>query len=156
MIALPLASSLRGLPMPGKRTPYNHTSTQNTVPPSGPRTAGVTGTTVDRILEQSNGVHQWFKVAMAVVITGTITDGTHSFTLQHSDDGSTWSDVPAKDLQGADLSLGSGDSDASFEQGYVGHKRYLRLNSAVSGATTGGEYGASILLDEPDHPPVTR
>ena len=89
------------------------------------------------------------------VLCGTITDGTHSFTLYESDTDVTgnYTSVAAGDMLGAFANVTT--STASNQRvGYIGSKRYLRVVSAVSGATTGGVYGVAAILGYPMHAPA--
>ena len=106
-----------------------------------------------------------------VVDIGTITDGTHTFTLEDSIDGSTWNTVAAPYLQ-----TPSGQSNAVTSStaagtvlkfGYLGNanvgtlanstllgaapsnKVLVRIKTTVSGATTGGNYTAIAVLGYP-------
>jgi phosphoribosylamine-glycine ligase len=116
------------------------------------RTNGtVNGTTVD--LHENKDAS---RSAMAIVFSGTITDGSHAITLQESDDGSAWSAVAAADLQGSAPTITATDDDKVFELGYAGSKRYLRAVATTSGSTTGGTFGAVILRGFPRRTPIAR
>ena len=80
--------------------------------------------------------------AMVVIHPGTITDGTHTPTLQESSDNSTFSAVAASDMIGT---LAAIATNTVQRVGYIGSKRYIRLNVTVAGATTGGVYGANVV-----------
>lgn len=94
---------------------------------------------------------QGFNSACVVFHPGTITDGTHTPKVQESDDDSTYTDVAAADLQGTLAALAS---DTIQRVGYKGTKRYIRAVSTVAGATTGGVYGAEVILGNPALAPV--
>ena len=79
--------------------------------------------------------------SMAVIDPGTITDGTHTPKLEHSDDNASFSDVPADEMQGAFVDL---VSDEVQKVGYSNVKRWVRVTVTVSGATTGGAYESYI------------
>ena len=114
----------------------------------------VNGTAVDRA--DPTGGYDGFNSAMAVVVTGTITDGTHTVTVQDSDDGSTgWAAAAAEYTQGAAV-IASTDDNTVLEIGYTGSKRYLRLSVTTAGATTGGTFGGVIVLGDPSREPVQR
>lgn len=115
------------------------------------RTANANGVGVDRA-EDNN----FFQDAAVVVSTGTITDGTHTIEVQHSDDNATWAAVPAAELLGAEPAIVAADDDKTFVLGYLGQKRYLRAIVTVAGATTGGVYGAVVALGSPRNAPVTQ
>lgn len=115
------------------------------------RTASANGTGVDRYL---NGAA--FQDALVVVHTGTITDGTHAVDVQESDDNSTFTSVAAAELQGTEPSIVAADDDKMFVIGYKGLKRYLRVAVTASGTTSGGTYGAHIVLANPRTAPVVH
>lgn len=138
-----------------KRTVYNHVRAKVSLAIAA-RTAAANGTAVDRQLSGASGTNEWFGSAMLVVHTGAITDGTHAITLEVSDDNSNWAAAASGDLQGSLPSIGSANDDALYEVGYTGTKRYLRAVTTPSGTTTGGVYGATILLGFPTTLPVSR
>lgn len=81
--------------------------------------------------------------AMVLWNVGTITDGTHTPTLQESDDNSTWANVAAADLSGSHAAL---TSSTLQEIGYIGRARYIRAVITITGSpSTGGAYSASII-----------
>lgn len=100
------------------------------------------GTTVDRY--QAGTVE--YRTLMFVVTTGTMTDGSHAFVVQDSDDGTTWGTPAAGEVQGTAPTVTSTGSDKVFDVGYSGAKRYARLQVTVTGATTGGIYSAAAVL----------
>jgi hypothetical protein len=108
------------------------------------KTATATGSAVDLV---------GFDAAVAVISSGVITDGTHTPKLQESDaSGSGFADVAAGDLSGAFTAMATGGGNggsAIQEVGYLGAKRYIKVVVTVSGATTGGVYGASIVKGKP-------
>lgn len=130
---------------------YNNTRARESLPVAA-RTATANGSSVDR----TGGPEGGFRSAMLVAHTGTITDGTHTIEFQESDDDSTFTAVPDEDLEGTEPAIGVDDDNDVFEIGYLGHKRYLRARSAVTGATSGGTYGALILLGYAKHAPLDR
>lgn len=138
-----------------RRTVYNHVRAVATLAIAA-HAATANGTSVDRALSGASGTDEWFQSAMLLVHTGTVTDGSHAIKLQDSDDNTTWTDVASADLQGELPTVTSTDDDTVFEVGYIGHKRYLRAVTTVTGATSGGTYGASILIGFPNTIPVSR
>ena len=138
-----------------KRSVYNHVRAKATLAVAA-RTATANGTAVDRQLSGASGANEWYASAMLVVHTGAITDGTHAITLEVSDDNSSWAAAASGDVQGSLPSIGSSNDDALYEVGYTGTKRYLRAVTTVSGTTSGGIYGATILLGFPNTLPVSR
>lgn len=115
------------------------------------RTASANGTGVDRYL---NGAG--YQDALIIVHTGTITDGTHAIDVQESDDNTTFTSVAASELQGTEPSIVAADDDKMFVVGYKGTKRYIRVAVTASGTTSGGTYGASVLLANPRVAPVVH
>lgn len=114
------------------------------------RTATANGVSVDRVV---NGGMQ---DAVLVVATGTITDGTHTITLEDSADDITFAAVPAAQLQGTLPAIVATDDDKVFEVGIRSTRQFLRVVTTVSGGVSGGVYGATIALASPRFSPVTR
>ncbi|MEU5111709.1 hypothetical protein AB0G64_09435 [Streptomyces longwoodensis] len=138
-----------------KRSVYTHVRARASLTITA-RTASANGTSVDRKLSGASGTNEWHSSAMLLVHTGAITDGTHAITLEVSDDNSSWAAADPADLQGALPSIGSADDDKVYEIGYTGNKRYLRAVTTVSGTTSGGVYGATVLLGFPNTLPISR
>lgn len=138
-----------------RRSVYNHVRAVPTLGVSA-RTATANGTAVDRALSGASGTNEWHTSATLLVHAGTVTDGTHTLALQVSNDGSSWAAAPASDLQGAAPVLDADNDGGVHEVGYTGTARYLRAVSTVAGATTGGVYGAVILLGFPNTLPLSR
>lgn len=105
-------------------------------------TADATGTGVDL---------QGFNSACINFDPGVITDGTHTPKIQESDDDVTYTDVAAGDLHGTLAALASSTPQ---KIGYKGVKRYIRAFVTVAGATTGGVYGAQVILGNAENQPV--
>lgn len=103
---------------------------QSIAPLSAVRATGTaTGAAVDL---------QGYDAAMAVYNIGAWTDGTHTPSLQDSPDGTTYTAVPASNLQGSFTAV-SGTAGQSTVQrvGYIGPNRYLRGFLVGAGITTG-------------------
>ncbi|MEV6437241.1 hypothetical protein [Streptomyces anulatus] len=115
------------------------------------RTATATGTAVDR-----NAGGAMFQNALVVVTTGVIADATHTITVEDSDDGTSYAAVAAEYLQGTAPAIVAADDSKTYELGYLGRKRYLRVVSTVAGATTGGAVAALVVLSDPRVTPVVR
>ncbi|MFE2555973.1 hypothetical protein ACFXGT_08045 [Streptomyces sp. NPDC059352] len=115
------------------------------------RTASANGTGVDRA-----GGGAMFQDALVIVHTGTITDGTHAVDVQESDDNSSFTSVAASELQGTEPSIVAADDNKMYVVGYKGLKRYLRVAVTASGTTSGGVYGASVVLANPRTAPVVH
>lgn len=110
------------------------------------RTSTATGTGVDLIGYDS---------AMVVVSFGAYTDGTHTPSVQHSVDGSTYTTCAVSDLDGT-LSAVSSSGGANTTQivGYIGSYRYLRVVMTISGATTGALSTSNIIAGSPRNAPT--
>ncbi len=96
-----------------------------------------------------------YQAAAAVVYFGAYTNGTHTPSLEHSDDNSSFTAVSAAELEGAFSAISSG-AGANTQQrvGYKGAKRYLRVAMVVTGGATGAASAALILRGEPTAVPV--
>lgn len=106
-------------------------------------TATATGTGVDL---------RGYDSAMMVFHPGTVTDGTHTPTMEESDTlGSGYTTVATVDLQGTLAVLAT---DTIQRVGYIGSKRYIRAISTVSGTTTGGVYGVTVVRGNPHQTPL--
>ncbi|MFI0528541.1 hypothetical protein ACH3XX_00655 [Streptomyces scabiei] len=130
--------------------PYNNLLVKNSFTPAA-RTASANGTSVDRA--QSGASFQDTMIAIAV---GTVTDGTHTFEVQDSADNSSWAAVADTYLQGSEPAVTSSTDETVYEIGYTGDKRYVRVITTVAGATTGGLYGATVILSNPRRAAVTH
>jgi hypothetical protein len=109
------------------------------------------GTAIDR------GVNGGMQSAVLLVVTGTVTDGSHAVTIEDSADGSTgWAAVNASQLQGSLPTVVAANDNTLFEVGVRSTKRYLRAVVTTSGATTGGLIGAYVLLASPRFAPVSH
>jgi hypothetical protein len=111
------------------------------------RTASATGGSIDR----------WgFGSLSFLVSAGAWTDGTHTVSADHSNDGSTWEAIPAEELTTAfPVVDAGGDASQAYVVGYIGDRRYVRGKSAVSGSpVTGAIVGITVLLGRPHSAPV--
>ncbi|MFD3483786.1 hypothetical protein [Streptomyces sp. NPDC058665] len=115
------------------------------------RTATATGTAVDR-----NEDGSMYQDALIVVSTGVITDGTHTIEVQDSADNSSYAAVASEFLQGTEPAIVAANDNTTYELGYLGRKRYLRVVSTVAGATDGGALAALVVLSGPRVAPVVR
>ena len=138
-----------------KRSVYNHVRAKASLAIAA-RTTATNGTAVDRMLSGASGANEWHQSVMLLVHTGTITDGTHVITLEVSDDNSSWAAAATGDVQGTLPTIAATDDDKLYEVGYTGTKRYLRAVTTPSGTTSGGVYGAVILLGFPNTLPISR
>lgn len=137
-----------------RTTVYNNVLTQQTVTAANRTNGTVNGTALDL---WSNSVgRQKFNSALVIVQTGTITDGTHTVEVQESDDNSTFTAVADADLQGTEPAIAAANDNVIYEIGYRGMKRYLRVAVVTTGATTGGTFGAVVVLGIPRRLPVAH
>lgn len=139
-----------------KRTMYNLTRAAKSITPAVRTNGTVNGSTVDRQISGASGTAEWHESALVVVSTGTITDGSHAVTVEHSDNGTDWTTATGADIQGTAPTVVAADDDKVFEIGYVGVKRYVRATVVTSGATSGGLFGAVVVLGFPSRAPISR
>lgn len=92
---------------------------------------------------------QNFESAVVVVVSGTITDGTHTPSMEDSPDDSTWTAVAAGDLIGSFTAIAAANDDEIQEVGYKGSERYIRAKVVTASATTGGLVAAAIVRGDP-------
>jgi hypothetical protein len=130
--------------------PYDNVLVQRTLAPAA-RTATANGTTVDRAADGAR-----YQDALVVIDAGVVTDGTHTFAVEESADGSDWAAAADADLQGAEPAVTSSNDDTVYQIGYTGAARYLRVAVTVAGATTGGIYSATVVLSNARRGPVDR
>lgn len=113
------------------------------VVPTGNRNASVNGASVDL----AN-----YDAATAVITAETITDGTHTPTIEESDaSGSGFTTVAAADLIGSLVAI---TANSVQRVGYRGKKRYIRVVVTVAGATTGGKYAGVVVRGMPRKLPL--
>lgn len=125
---------------------YNSVLVKASLKPAA-RTATANGTAVDRV-DGSNA--SMFQDALIVLNAGTVTDGTHTITIEDSDDNSTFATVAAGFLEGdTPPALVTTNDETVYETRYTGTKRYLRVVTTVASATTGGVYSAEVVLSNP-------
>lgn len=107
------------------------------------RTATANGTGVDL---------KGYETAIAVVQFGTWTDGTHTPSLEESDDNSSFTAVAAADMEGSFTAVSAGGGSNTVQTvGYKGRKRYIRVKLTLSGTTTGALSNALIVRSRPRH-----
>jgi len=87
------------------------------------------------------------------LVTGTITDGDYVLSLEHGDD-SGLSDaavVAATDLDAlvSTVAIAAADDNTAKSIGYVGKKRYVRINVVSTSTSTGGTVGGLIVFGRP-------
>ncbi len=116
--------------------------------------ATVNGTGVDKA-DPSGGV-DGFTTCLLIAVAGPITDGTHTITLQDSDDNVTFGAAAASDIQGGPIAFTSANANTVAEIGYTGGKRYVRASVTTASSTSGGTFGALFVLGGEVSTPVKR
>lgn len=94
---------------------------------------------------------QGFESAMVVFYTGVVTDGTHTPSIEESDDNSTFTAVPAARQQGTLAVLAA---NVPQRVGYIGLKRYIRAVITAAGTTAGAVTSAFVVRADPRSAPV--
>ncbi len=111
--------------------------------------AATTTTTTGAALDTAG-----YESVTAIVDFGTITDGTHTISLQESDTTTSgdFADAATTSLLGSFTAGTSSADETSYAVGYKGGKRYVRVKNTTSGTiTTGGIVGATIVLSHARH-----
>lgn len=135
-----------------RQTLHSSTKAVRTLSPAVRTNGASNGAAVDTTADD-------FQVAMLVVSSGAMTDGSVAVTAEDSANGSTgWTAVPAERRQGSLPTIADTDDDAVFEVGVVIDplRPYLRAVATVSGATSGGLTSAVFLLGMPKSYPIAR
>ena len=83
--------------------------------------------------------------AVVVFEAGAVTDGTHTPTVEESNDGSTWSTVAATDLHGSLVAVTTANDPLVQVVGYKGEMGNIRAVWTDATSTTGAITGARIL-----------
>ncbi|NDE91383.1 MAG: hypothetical protein EB059_09680 [Alphaproteobacteria bacterium] len=123
----------------------NEVSVAQSLAPAA-RTASANGTSVDL---------QGYHSAMVVFNFGAWTDGSHTPSLEHSTNNSTFVACDSNSLNGSFVAVsGSGGSNTIQKIGYTGGYRYIRAVLTVSGATTGALANAVVLRSDAAVQPV--
>jgi hypothetical protein len=116
-------------------------------PALNPGTINTDATTAGTIIDTDG-----FEALEFVVQSGTVTAGTFTPLIEHSDnaDFSGSSAVDDDDLLGteADAAFAAADDNEAKRIGYRGEKRYVRL-SLVSASSANGVIGALAILGRP-------
>jgi len=126
---------------------------------------------LDPIAITATAVHtdvdlQGFNSACLLIQTGidagTGLGASHKFvfTMDHSDDGTTYTAVTTADMldltvtSGVVLTIDSTDEDNTlYKLGYIGGKRYLQLTYTITGTVT-MPIGIIVLKGNPENAPV--
>lgn len=116
---------------------YNVVSLVQSLAPAARTNGTVDGTATDRQFSDS---------LLAIIDAGLWTDGVHTITLQDSDDNVTFGAVASGSYQGTNPVVIDANTEDNmiYKIGYLGTKRYVRLSTTVSGATTGAVYGGVL------------
>jgi hypothetical protein len=95
-----------------------------------------------------------YDAAVVVVTTATITDGTHTVEVQDSNDNATFAAVADEFLDGAEPAIVAADDNLTYEIGYKGIKRYVRVAVTATGTATGGVVSAAVVRGKARKLPV--
>jgi hypothetical protein len=88
-----------------------------------------------------------------VVLSGTLTNGTHTLTLEDAAaTGGPWTAAPTKTLGTAVIA--ATDPDEARELRYTGAKRYVRIVNTTAAGAVGGYVGAVALVTGGRRPAV--
>jgi hypothetical protein len=121
----------------------NNLAVSQSIPDLDDRTATINGAQVDMQGYNSASIH---------FIVGTVTAGTWTPSVEHSDTGgSTWSATAAADLDGTLAALATGTDQ---KVGYTGARRYLRAVMTETAAGT-ATFAAIICRGHPSVGPST-
>jgi hypothetical protein len=106
-----------------------------------------TGATIDT---------QGFESLELVVQSGTITDGTETFTVYEGDQANMSDEgaVAAGDLIGSAPVFAATDDNVTKKVGYRGNRRYVRIKGVGAGQTTGGFFAALAVQGHAKNAPV--
>lgn len=97
---------------------------------------------------------QGYGSAMVVVQFGAYTNGTHTPSLEHSDDNSTFTAAAASDMDGSFTAVSSSANGTTQRVGYRGSKRYIRAVMTVASGATGCYSGALVVRGQATQVPV--
>lgn len=93
---------------------------------------------------------QTFEALTFIIQAGTLSDGTYTPLIQHSDtSGSGYTDVADADLIGTEAGAALDTSNTTSRIGYVGKKRYVKLSVVSASTSSGGTLGALAILGRP-------
>lgn len=106
------------------------------------RTATLQGTGVSLVNYNS---------AVVVFKAGTVTDGTPTPSLEDSVDGTTWVAVASEYIDGTLAAMTTGSVQTV---NYKGGKAHVRPVITFTGAVTGAECDAFVILGDPRHAPT--
>lgn len=118
------------------RDNVQHIEVENPVPYADNNAATVAAVAID--LEDKNAAGIFIQVG---TMTGT---GTFTPKLVESDDGSTWTDVPAAKIVGEQPAALVTDTDQKF--GYNGSKQYIGVVVTKAGTVSAATFGVVAVL----------
>ena len=99
---------------------------------------------------------QGFESVTFEIITGARTDGTVTPLIQETDvSGSYSGSVDDDNLIGLETDAAISVAHSRSRIGYIGAKRYVKLSLVSTSVTTGLTAGASVILGDAKHLPVT-
>jgi hypothetical protein len=101
---------------------------------------------------------QGYNALTFVQLVGSRTDGTYTLTVEHGDN-SALSDATtpdATDLVGTAAGTAISAANTAKKIGYVGNKRYVRVNIVSTTVTTGAVAGVVALLGRPAVGPIAQ
>lgn len=118
------------------RDNIQHIEVENPVPYDDNNAATVAEVAIDLLDKNAAGIF---------IQVGTMT-GAGSFTpvLKESDDGATWTEVPAAKIVGTAPAALASDTDQKF--GYNGSKRYIAVEVVKAGAVSAANFGVVVVL----------
>ena len=97
---------------------------------------------------------QGYNAAMVVVHFGAYTNGTHTPSLEHSDDNASYSAVQAAELEGSFTAISGAAAGTTQRVGYKGSKRYIRAVMTVVSGATGCQSSAMVIRGQASALPV--
>lgn len=109
------------------------------------------GTTVDLALYKNN-----FRSVMFVVNAHTVSDGTHTVTVEESANNSDWTAVPAARVQGSLPAIGGDDDNTVHSFGVVPNQRYVRIVVTDADSSSGGAISAVAVIGAGSDNPANR
>ena len=123
----------------------NNLDSASTLEPALRATGTANGTGVDL---------QGYGAAMVVVHFGAYTNGTHTPSLEHSDDNSSFSAASASDMDGSFTAVSASAAGTTQRVGYRGSKRYIRAVMTVASGATGCYSSAVVVRGQATSVPV--
>lgn len=135
-------------------TLYTHTLSVRALPITS---IGINGVRYGSVIDTGTFAND-FRTVLVIPYTGAITDGTHAFGVQESDDGLTWTTVADSQIQGGLPSIGSADDfrHTNLDFGVIPTKQYLRVSVTSTGVSSGGTIGATAVLAGASSSPAVR